>query len=241
MQLLHDGFAVHLKSGFQPLAEALFIGGFAHPYRGTGVGGLDEHGVVELLPEHGLGGVEVGELPLFYSVPFGGADAVVIQNGMGHLFVHADSTGTDIAAHIGDAGQFQQALDGAVLPVFAVEDRKDRIHREDGGLPIPDFHNAVDRPVRGKKSLGDILRLLPFVFGDPVDRAGIAEPAAFFGDAQHNDVKRFMVNVAKGKPRLRTPEGADLYSVLAPPNTTATVIFFMVNSSLLCIPAGPGR
>ena len=116
---------------------------------------------------------------------------------MGHLFVHADSTGTDIAAHIGDAGQFQQALDGAVLPVFAVEDRKDRIHREDGGLPIPDFHNAVDRPVRGKKSLGDILRLLPFVFGDPVDRAGIAEPAAFFGDAQHNDVKRFMGNVAQ--------------------------------------------
>ena len=40
---------------------------------------------------------------------------VELEQRIGHRLVHADGAGQHAASHIGDAGQLQQALDGAVL------------------------------------------------------------------------------------------------------------------------------
>ena len=45
-----------------------------------------------------------------------------VHQGVGHGLIHADRAAQHAAAHIGDAGQLKQALDRAVLAVFAVHD-----------------------------------------------------------------------------------------------------------------------
>ena len=60
----------------------------------------------------------MGAKALFLTNAAGG-----IKQGVGHGLVHADSACQHAAAHIGDAGQLQQALHGAVLAPQAVEHR----------------------------------------------------------------------------------------------------------------------
>ena len=111
-------------------------------------------------------------------------DAVVGEQGVGHRFVHADRAGQDAAAHIGDAGQLQQALDGAVLAPQAVEHRH---HHVDVQL----FHMAgrgeQDGPVVGPVGAEHAGHIAGQVLPAAVRHLGGGglgvQPAALLGDA----------------------------------------------------------
>ena len=65
-----------------------------------------------------------------------------------------DGGGLGIAAHIGDAGELEQPLDGAVLAVFPVEGGENHIHMDGFGLAVPQGHQPVDRGVGGEEGRG---------------------------------------------------------------------------------------
>ena len=56
------------------------------------------------------------------------------QQLLGELLVHARRAGQHTRAHVRHAGEFEQALDGAVLAVRAVQHRE---HHVDGGQQLP--------------------------------------------------------------------------------------------------------
>ena len=51
-----------------------------------------------------------------------------IDHLLGELLIHSGRTGEDPGTHVRHAGEFQQTLDGAVLAVGAVQNRKHHVH-----------------------------------------------------------------------------------------------------------------
>ena len=115
---------------------------------------------------------------------------------MGDGLIHAHGGGQGVAAHIGDAGELEQPLDGAVLPVFAVEGREDHVQGDHLGAGVAQSHQAVDRGVGGQKGRGD-RPTLPGAGGKVLHRAGVQQPFPRFGDAHHGDVVLLRVQVLK--------------------------------------------
>ena len=108
--------------------SSLAVGGLGDAHAGTGVGGLDEDGPAQLCDDAVADALGVGlDLPAGGGEPLGVGDAGGVEQGVGHCLIHADRAGQHAAAHIGDAGQLQQALHGAVLAPQAVEHRDDHI------------------------------------------------------------------------------------------------------------------
>jgi hypothetical protein len=114
------------------------------------------------------------------------------QQLLGELLVHRRRAGEDARAHVRDAAHLQQALDGAVLAVRAVQHREDDVHLgqrgghaggrlEDGQPPSPRVaHQRDRRPARD-------LRQLPVGDRQALRRVG-EHPAAVAGDAHGDDV-----------------------------------------------------
>ncbi len=105
--------------------------GLGDAHAGTGVGGLDEDGPAQLCDDTVADAVGVGlDLPAGGGEPLGVRDTVGLEHSVGHSLVHADRAGQNAAAHVGDAGQLQQALHGAVLAPQAVEHGDDHVHMD---------------------------------------------------------------------------------------------------------------
>ena len=57
------------------------------------------------------------------------------KSGLHDRLVHADRRGEHAGADVGQVGQLEQPLDGAVLAVRAVQDREDDVERRVRGAP----------------------------------------------------------------------------------------------------------
>jgi len=102
-----------------------------------------------------------------------------------------------VAAHVGDASQLQQALDGAVLAVLPVEHGKDHVD------PLPD--HVV--PLEGEQALapdggdggGAVGGVIPPGAGGQLGpvRAPKEDPVALLGDAHGVDMVFFRVQMVQ--------------------------------------------
>ena len=124
---LDQDLGIHLTGGPNGGGQVLGAVDLADTQGGAGAGGLDEQGV-------GQGGARLKDGGRVV-VPCaggdhhvrGGGDARGVQEHLGDLLVHAGGTGQHPAAHVGQAHHLQQALDGAVLPVGAVQQGQDDV------------------------------------------------------------------------------------------------------------------
>ena len=231
--LEHD-LAVIGEGQLDGFFQLLAVGGFGNAHAGTRVGGLDEDGPAQLCNDAVADALGVGlDLPAGGGEPLGVGDAVGVEQGVGHCLIHADRTGQHAAAHIGDAGQLQQALHGAVLAPQAVE------HRDDD-IDMDLFHLACrgeqDHPVVGAvraEHTGHVgAKLLPAAVGH-LGRAGLGvEPAALFGDADGHELIAGAVDVIHERAG---GDAADLVLTghTAKQDDNAQFIFRLHNESLL--------
>ena len=186
---VHEGLEHHLAvvgegqpdGGLQLIA----VMGLGDAHAGTGVGGLDEDGPAQLCDDTVADAVGVRlDLPAGGGEPPGVRDAGGVEHGVGHSLVHADRAGQNAAAYVGDAGQFQQALHGAVLAPQAVEHGDDHVHMDLLHLPGGGEEDEAVVGTVGAEHTGHIARqLFPAAVGH-LGRVGLGiEPAALFGDA----------------------------------------------------------
>ena len=117
---VHEGLKDHLAVVCQSQTDGLLqlsaVVGLGDAHAGTGVGGFDEDGPAQLGDDAVTDALGVAlDLPAGGGEPLGVGDAGSVEHSVGHCLVHADGAGQNAAADVGDAGQLQQALHGAVL------------------------------------------------------------------------------------------------------------------------------
>ena len=172
---------------------------------GTRVGRLDEDGVAEFFGDlvEGLraGLVFVGR----DAVPGRLRHVVGIGHGVREDLVHGHGTRGHVAADEGDARHLEQALDGAVLAVLAVQDRERDVDADVFKAVLPKDRDAVDAAVGRHEGRCAFAGLEPGVFGQSVYIALIEIPLSLFRDAHHVDgvlVRRNVLqNGARGNRR----------------------------------------
>ena len=186
---VHKGLEHHLvvvfKGQCNGLLELIPVVGLGDAHAGTGVGRLDEDGPAQLGNGTVTHAVQVAlDLPAAGTQPLGVGNTGGIEQGVGHGLVHADSACQHAAAHIGDAGQLQQALHGAVLAPQAMERGDDHIH-------VQLFHltgrGEQDHAVVGAVGADHAGHVAGQLFPAAVGHLGAgglgAQPAALPGDA----------------------------------------------------------
>jgi len=235
---VHKGLEHHLvvvfKGQCNGLLELIPVVGLGDAHAGTGVGRLDEDGPAQLGNGTVTHAVQVVlDLPAAGTQPLGVGDTGGIKQSVGHGLVHADGACQHAAAHIGDAGQLQQALHGAVLAPQAVEHRDDDIDMDLFHLA---FRGEQDHPVVGAvraEHTGHVgAKLLPAAVGH-LGRAGLGvEPAALFGDADGHELIAGAVDVIHERAG---GDAADLVLTGHPAkqDDNAQFIFRLHNESLL--------
>jgi len=109
------------KSGLDRAREV--VGGVHDGNTDTGalVHGLDDERIWNL--EDGFKGV-LGRK----GGPWWGGDAVEVKELLGEDLVHREGTGEDAGAGVGDAGDVQQSLNGAILAEGSVESNEDEVN-----------------------------------------------------------------------------------------------------------------
>ncbi len=138
-------------------------------------------------------------------LPLAGADHLVGADGQPEggedplhvLLVLADGRGEHARADVGDAGELQQALEGAVLAVRAVQHGEDDVDLAEGlghraGLGVDDLPaggvgGEDDGAVPGLRDVVDA-RQRPAGDGHPLGGVGGQRPAAVGGDADGQHV-----------------------------------------------------
>ena len=199
---VHEGFkddlAVVLQSqpdGVLQLGAVVCLG---DADAGTGVGGLDEDGPAQLRDGTVADAFEVGfDLPAVGSQPPGMGDAGGVEQGVGHRLIHADGAGQNAAAHVGDAGQLQQALHRAILAPQAMEHRDDHIHMHFFHMAFRgEQDHAMVGAVRADHAGHIAGQLFPAAVGHLLRRGLGVEPAALLGDAHGEHLVFAAVDVA---------------------------------------------
>ena len=133
-----------------------------------------------------------------------------VHQGVGNGFVHADGAAQHAAAHVGDAGHLKQALNGAVLAVFAVHDRGADVNADKLGLAVFQQPDTVVRAVRAEHT-GRAAALLPTAVGHGLGRGVAGQPAAGLGDAHREYLILFCAGaLAQGAQPGRGRHAADL-------------------------------
>ena len=171
-----------------------------------------------------------------------------------HIFVHAGRRAQHAGADVGDAGQLEESLDGAVLAEGAVQHGKDHIE----GLAARALalvescgRTGLGREQRGNAFVEELCSGRGFgVAGAQPPRhcADVAveqvvgvcrgQPAALFGDADRSDVESVAVN---GPQNRRSREQRNLVLAAAPAkkyaNTKLFCHFFSSNSLVAILAA----
>lgn len=117
------------------------------------------------------------------------------QDDVGVFLIHADGAGADTGAHTGDTCQVAETLHGTVLRKASVHHREYGVQTGDLHLTVPDSHQAVHRTVGGEEGGQVAAVLLPGVVDELLYIAGIAHPASVPGDAHHDDIVFFAVDI----------------------------------------------
>ncbi len=176
--------------------------GLGDAHAGTGVGGLDEDGPAEFGDGTVADAFEVGlDLPAVRGQPLGVGDAGGVEQGVGYRLIHADRACQHAAAHVGDAGQLQQTLHGAVLTPQAVERRDDHVHVELLHLPGGGEEDEAVVGTVGAEHAGHIARqLFPAAVGHLGAGSLGVQPAALLGDAHGEHFVAAAVEVVYERP-----------------------------------------
>ena len=201
-ELLKNDLVVLAQGNLNRLLQHGAVGRFADAHAGAGVGRLDKDGVAQLclhgVQHHGAVQRKVGAA--------GGGPAAVgdtggVHQGVGHGLIHADRAAQHAAAHIGDARQLKQALDRAVLAVFAVHDGGADVDADKLGPAVLQQPEAVV-PAVGAEHAGRAVALLPAAVGHGLGRGAAGQPAAVLGDA---DRKCFILLCTGGLTQRAQP------------------------------------
>ncbi len=102
------------------------------------VGGLDEHGVLEVV----LDLIRVQRATPLHDV-LDHRQAAFVAQTLGHFLVHGRRGSQHARAHVGQTGEFEQTLHGAVLAEGAVQHGK---HHVDAGIRAGLGQNRARRP-----------------------------------------------------------------------------------------------
>ena len=84
----------------------------------------------------------------------GSGDARVARDEVRQRLVHAQRRALDVAAHVGDAGKLQQALDRAVLAELAVQNGKHHVHADRLVPPLLEDEQSVGTLRSGDSTAG---------------------------------------------------------------------------------------
>ena len=181
-ELLKHDFVVLAQGDFDALFQRGAVRSLGDADAGPRVGGLDEDGVAEFcldaVQHYGAVQLQIGAAggdPLAVGDPGG------VHQGVGDGLIHADGAAQHAAAHIGDAGQLKQALDRAVLAVFAVHDGCADVNVDQLRPAVLQQPNAVVLPVRAEHA-GRAVALLPAAVGHSLGRGAAGQPAAILRD-----------------------------------------------------------
>ena len=121
----------------------------------------------------------------------------LIGHQLGQRLIHGNSGCGNMGTHIGDASQLQQALHGAVLAVFAVENREHHID--------PFTHHTVALEAQqaltanGRDGCTAVIRMgLPCTLGQHgIVLAAKEDPIAFLGDTNGENVVLLLVDIVQ--------------------------------------------
>jgi len=127
---------------------------------------------------------------VFVAFPFVAVDAEPgdygnfcgLQQLFGDVFVHGDGGAEDSGANEREAGEVEQALNGAVFAKGAVHDGEDDVDALAAAAAVEADQSGVGRVGAHGDALAGAEN-----FGEHFLRAGADEPVAFFGDADGND------------------------------------------------------
>ena len=124
-------------------------------------------------------------------------DPGAIGDELRQRLVHTGSGGRHARPDIGQAGQLQQALNGAVLAVFAVQDRENDVDALTHNAVALKIQQAL--PAHRRNSRAAVLRaMLPLARRQlAVVPAAVQDPFAGLGDADRKDVIFFLVEVVQ--------------------------------------------
>ena len=155
----------------------------AYAHRGACVCRFYKHWVAQLLLRLLSKGVKVLHLFVVHSQPFCHLDAMRLQDGVGHLLIHAVGAGDGITSYKRDARQLEQTLDGAVLAVFTVQHREADVHRRQLPAVAAQQQKAFVGAVRRQDSGAQTFVLFPCSACNFIIFAGVLHPASVLCDA----------------------------------------------------------
>ena len=154
----------------------------------------------------------------------GDTDSFQTYQPVGPVFVHTKGGGEGTAAGDGDSRQFQQPLQGTVLPIASVKYRECNVYGDIVDAALFQQKEPVVSAVGGEHCRGAVRGITPAVIEQLVHRSGIMVPGAFRGDTDENGIVFLRFRM--------TPDAEDndtLYSGEQPPKKTATFHFFIIN------------
>ena len=199
-ELLHQHLVVEGGGVPQGLHQRVAVSGLADAHGGAGAGGLDEHGIGKLVLQGDDHAVQVMlQVGAAHQVPGSLGDLGVVNHQLGQGLVHGHGGSGDVGTDIGNAGQLQQALDGAVLAVFAVHHGEDHIDALPDHTVVLEAEQALAPDGgNGTPAVGGIVH--PGA-GGQLGIVGAAEddPVTVLGDAHGVDVVLFMVEVIQNR------------------------------------------
>jgi len=192
--LLHQGFAVVVEGVGQAVGQAVSRAGLDGANTATAVRGLDKAGIAQLaLYLANDGGHFV--LPLRPGDDDGGGHgkARLAEDHLLEGLVHAEGAGGHTGPHVGNAHHLQEPLEGAVLTVGAVHQRKQDIQLvEDGQGPAGE---AAARVLLQALSAG---RQAGHAFTPDGGQGGLrlagGEPGALLGDADRHRLEAILID-----------------------------------------------
>jgi len=122
--------------------------------------------------------------------PFGGdgleghhGDAAVAEEALGDVLVHPHRRAEHARADIGDVGELEETLHGAVLAVGAVQDREDHVVRAQGRERLIRLGVGLHRGQRSLAVEGELARITS---GARQGATIFAMPASLLVDADQN-------------------------------------------------------
>ena len=171
-------------AGSQQLAAVMRL---AYSYRGTCICRLHKHRVAQLFLCLTGKLLKILHLAFVHYHPLCHLDAVGLQNGVGHLFIHAVCARDCVTADKRNPCQLEQALNGSVLSVFSVQYREADVHLDQLPAVLSQKQDSFMRAVRRNNSGSQASVLFPALAGDFLILSGIFHPASVLGnaDSQH--------------------------------------------------------
>ena len=151
---------------------------------------------------------------------------------MGTVFVHTKGRGQYAAARQRNPRQRDGALNGAILPIFAMKDGKRDIDWQGGYAGGFKYIQLVCAAVQRKHSGNAVFTPKPSIIQQMLQAAGIVIPAAVLRDADREDV--VFVPIQMAQHCMRRSKGYAVFWRTAAKKHGYVFLFHRFILSLLC-------